>query len=108
MLANITRNIKPECSLTLAESLVLLLAAMWLYFSTYKTIMQYASIADKNVIFTYIMKASLIGTFRYLFIRKQQKFNCQFYPLFPAANFSGNFNSVFPYHSDMKQTRKSG
>ena len=46
-----------------------LLAAIALYFSTYKPDMQYATTADKIFIFTYIMITSLIATSIYRYIR---------------------------------------
>lgn len=50
-----------------------LLAAIALYFSTYKPEMQYATVSDKIFIFTYIMITSLIGTSVYLYIRYHEK-----------------------------------
>jgi hypothetical protein len=49
-----------------------LLAAIALYFSTYKPEMQFATISDKIFIFTYIMITSLIGTSIYLYVRNQR------------------------------------
>lgn len=46
-----------------------LLAAIALYFSTYKPEMQYATASDKIFIFTYIMITTLIGTSIYRYIR---------------------------------------
>ena len=50
-----------------------LLAAIALFFSTYKPVMQNAAISDKIFVFTYIMITSLIGTSIYLYVRNHQQ-----------------------------------